>query len=652
MCDALRGHHHDSTMKKITTQALVFCILGFLAVASVLADDDDDDNPDVEADEAATEARSRPTVHTPGPWFDRILGLIHSKNFRGVYKKYVENVKSPDTSTEELSRRNSSPGPVRHVYFKEERNSRGHHHHYRRHHHHHEHDQHQIKSKVKKWVNVKIVNQVGSQVKIKANKILPSAVLSSGEIFVYHRLLNGTDRKSTITLKAIDEYTDKPLIINGEKEFSVMPTTYDETQEAYIAREDTRSGILQGRHGHIVKSLGSGNRWFYVKLINHAGGQARIVSDQILPATTLEVDESQVEYARLEPGDEYKRIVLRAVDVKNGEPLKLNGEYTLGLRPDDSGDVARVKITRGDTIYAKCDNFEPMRESSFEYQISTGDTKSWFDAVRACKLCNSELLSVHTREENDFITGQLRKSTEVNKLWIGMTYKEEKRMWTWIDGSRYRFQNWKEGQHYDGKDEQCGIVYQRYDWGRWDDDNCYKPFGFICKRHRTRDAVESKNNTHSSTEKRGCSSIESECPSLCRIVRSPGNCPKCDCGPLVKGFDTMTAREQAKVRGLFSDASHQMHQASLAQVEQARAMRRFTIMQEAGRLMAESRNLQQAAEQEGIPLNLPFSQGFRQRQQISTPDKSTNEIASEIVGLINNIEKSEESGKETDKKAN
>lgn len=41
-------------------------------------DDDDDDNPDVEADEAATEARSRPTVHTPGPWFDRILGAWDS----------------------------------------------------------------------------------------------------------------------------------------------------------------------------------------------------------------------------------------------------------------------------------------------------------------------------------------------------------------------------------------------------------------------------------------------------------------------------------------------------------------------------------------------------------------------------------------------
>lgn len=89
----------------------------------------------------------------------------------------------------------------------------------------------------RKWLNVKVVNQVGTRVKIKANKILPSAVLSSGEIFVYHQLLNQTDRKATITLKAVDEYTDKPLIINGDQKFYVTPTTYDDTQEAYVSRE-------------------------------------------------------------------------------------------------------------------------------------------------------------------------------------------------------------------------------------------------------------------------------------------------------------------------------------------------------------------------------------------------------------------------------
>ena len=86
-------------------------------------------------------------------------------------------------------------------------------------------------------MNVKVVNQVGTRVKIKADKILPSAVLSSGEIFVYHQLLNETGRKATITLRAVDEYTGKPLILNGERKFIVTPTTYDDTEEAYVSRE-------------------------------------------------------------------------------------------------------------------------------------------------------------------------------------------------------------------------------------------------------------------------------------------------------------------------------------------------------------------------------------------------------------------------------
>ncbi|XP_078362699.1 uncharacterized protein LOC144646871 isoform X2 [Oculina patagonica] len=584
------------------------CVLGFVLIVSALAEQDDE-APDSSTDNVSN---GRSTAASPGPWFDRILGLIHSKNFRGVYKKYLDNMKqqdSADTTTGELARRDFAPGPVSKVFVKDARSKRHRHH---KHHHHQRHHDH--KTKVKKWVNVKVVNQVGTRVKIRPDKILPSAVLSSGEIFVYHQLLNETDRKATITLKAVDEYTDKPLILNGDRKFIVTPTTYDDTQEAYVSREDSRSGILHARHGHIVKSLGPGNRWFYVKLLNHAGGQVRVTPDQILPATTLGVDESQVEYARLEPGDEYKRIVLRAVDVKNDEPLKLNGEFTLALRPDDAGDVARVKISRGDTIYAKCDNFVPMagEDNKFEYQISTDDTKSWFDSVRACKLCNAELLSVHTHDENDFITKQLRKSSDVNKLWIGMSYKEQVRMWSWIDGSRYRYQNWKEGQHYDGKDEQCGIMYQRYDWGRWDDDNCYKPLGYICKRHRTRSSDESKPNKDSSQNK--------------------------------SGYDNMSTEEQGKARRVFSEANHQVLAAKRAQIEEAHAMRRSRIMQEAGRLLSESRNLQQIAMMEGIPLNLPFGP-VRRREMILKPDKGATEVsktrnlAHEIASLINDIEK-------------
>lgn len=96
----------------------------------------------------------------------------------------------------------------------------------------------------KKWVNLKVVNQVGTRVKLKADRILPSAVLSSGEIFVYHQLLNETDRKAKITLKAVDEYTDKPLILNGDSTLIVTPTTYDDTQEAYVSREGESCLVL------------------------------------------------------------------------------------------------------------------------------------------------------------------------------------------------------------------------------------------------------------------------------------------------------------------------------------------------------------------------------------------------------------------------
>ena len=49
-----------------------------------------------------------------------------------------------------------------------------------------------------------------------------------------------------------------------------------------------------------------------------------------------------------------------------------------------------------DTIYARCDNFVPMEgeDGKFEYQISTDDTESWFDSVRACK--------VHSTPVQDF----------------------------------------------------------------------------------------------------------------------------------------------------------------------------------------------------------------------------------------------------------
>lgn len=112
----------------------------------------------------------------------------------------------------------------------------------------------------------------------------------------------------------------------------------------------------------------------------------------------------------------------------------------------------------------------------------------------------------------------------------------------------------------------------------------------------------------------------------------------------------MSAAEQAKVRRVFSEANHQVLAARQAQIEEAHAIRRSRIMQEAGRLMAESHNLQQAAMLEGMPLNFPL-QPVHRREMIVKPDKSETEIsktrnlAHEIASLISDIEKTEKEGK-------
>lgn len=106
----------------------------------------------------------------------------------------------------------------------------------------------------------------------------------------------------------------------------------------------------------------------------------------------------------------------------------------------------------------------------------------------------------------------------------------------------------------------------------------------------------------------------------------------------------MSFKEQAKVRKLFSEANHQVAAARQARIDEARAMRRSRIMQEAGRIMAESHNLQQVAMMEGIPLNLPALAPVHRREMILRPDEGetelskTSSLAREIASMINDIE--------------
>ena len=129
--------------------------------------------------------------------------------------------------------------------------------------------------------------------------------------------------------------------------------------------------------------------------MNNAGTRVKLNPNQILPSTNLQADEVQVNYARLEPGDELKRIILRAEDVKTREPLKLNGEYTLAMRPDDSGNIAKVQVTQG----GECGNFTGWCCSWIEKghsveQLFMDDALNNADSYNLCVLWDRPLTKV------------------------------------------------------------------------------------------------------------------------------------------------------------------------------------------------------------------------------------------------------------------
>ncbi|XP_041649259.1 macrophage mannose receptor 1, partial [Cheilinus undulatus] len=75
--------------------------------------------------------------------------------------------------------------------------------------------------------------------------------------------------------------------------------------------------------------------------------------------------------------------------------------------------------------------------------IDTGDhifvteTKSWRDAQNHCRDLSSELVSIHSVEENE----EVRNISVSQNVWIGL-FKDP---WKWSDGSNTSFRFWKPG---------------------------------------------------------------------------------------------------------------------------------------------------------------------------------------------------------------
>ncbi|XP_016324044.1 secretory phospholipase A2 receptor-like [Sinocyclocheilus anshuiensis] len=115
----------------------------------------------------------------------------------------------------------------------------------------------------------------------------------------------------------------------------------------------------------------------------------------------------------------------------------------------------------------------------------------WGSVSFACKMMGADLLSVHSREELDFIREHMIKVSEY--WWIGLSANSGHNGLSWTDGSALDYENWENGRFYRKPGQNC--IQMSSQSGQWSAGSCKDRHGYVCKR-RTVSLVEDPREPH------------------------------------------------------------------------------------------------------------------------------------------------------------
>jgi len=123
-----------------------------------------------------------------------------------------------------------------------------------------------------------------------------------------------------------------------------------------------------------------------------------------------------------------------------------------------------------------------VRFKSSCYKVFSATRAGWMNAEAEiqCRENGGHLASIHSKEENDFVT-----SLDSGVMWLG-GYDNTEGSWRWSDGSTFSFTNWGCGEPYRPQsNEDCMTTNERCGGklGLWNDINCSTFITkFVCKK--------------------------------------------------------------------------------------------------------------------------------------------------------------------------
>ncbi|XP_026225559.1 ladderlectin [Anabas testudineus] len=128
--------------------------------------------------------------------------------------------------------------------------------------------------------------------------------------------------------------------------------------------------------------------------------------------------------------------------------------------------------------------------------------KRWIDAEVYCRFDGASLASIHSEQENHFISLLTRgESHNFPQTWLGGFDSIQPGFWMWSDGSEFSYKNWEDYEEYkkpddddeekdgdddlhskkSGKKKHCLGINYKNDW-KWFYTSCTESLPFICAK--------------------------------------------------------------------------------------------------------------------------------------------------------------------------
>jgi len=123
-----------------------------------------------------------------------------------------------------------------------------------------------------------------------------------------------------------------------------------------------------------------------------------------------------------------------------------------------------------------CGKGEHLFEQESCFWVSPTSNFTWLEADVFCKTRASELASIHSAKEQAFVGGIVP-----NRTWIGLTDVKVEGDFVWNDGTALDFEDWRVYQPDNENNEDCVEIVQYGNDFRWNDADCQKTYGFVCK---------------------------------------------------------------------------------------------------------------------------------------------------------------------------